>query len=472
MALDPPLPGGFGAELRDYQREGVRWLLRLAHWAPGACLADDMGLGKTVQALAVLQSRASLGPQLVVAPTSVVGNWQREAARFTPALNVQIYAEGDRTANLATLGPGSLLLLSYGLLALDIDALKTVTFATVIHDEAQALKNAQTQRAQAARQLQADFSIATTGTPIENHLGELWSLFRIIAPGLLGSQEQFSRRFALPIGGDSSHNAKAALRALIAPFILRRNKHEVLDELPSRTEVVLRVEADAEEARLQQALRKQALDRLQADTGDESRRRFNILAALTRLRRAACHPTLVAPELGLPGSKLTQLLELIEELREGGHRALIFSQFTDFLAIIRKALDGRGLRYQYLDGQTAPKARQQAVDAFQRGEGDLFLLSLKAGGVGLNLTAADYVIHLDPWWNPAIEQQATDRAHRIGQTRPVTVYKLVLADSIEEQILSLHGSKRELIDAMLAEQDGGSRLGVDDLLGLLRGMNE
>lgn len=472
MALDPPLPGGFGADLRDYQREGVRWLLRLAHWAPGACLADDMGLGKTVQALAVLQARAALGPQLVIAPTSVVGNWQREAARFTPALEVRIYSAGDRSATLAALGPGSLLLLSYGLLALDIDALKAAAFATVVYDEAQALKNAQTLRAQAARQLQADFSIATTGTPIENHLGELWSLFRIVAPGLLGSQEQFSRRFATPIASDATASAKATLRALIAPFILRRNKHEVLDELPSRTEVVLRVEADAEEARLQQALRKQALDRLRDDSEDENRRRFNILAALMRLRRAACHPALVAPELGLPGSKLGQLLDLIEELREGKHRALVFSQFTDFLALVRQALDARKVRYQYLDGQTPPKARQQAVDAFQRGEGDLFLLSLKAGGVGLNLTAADYVIHLDPWWNPAIEQQATDRAHRIGQTRPVTVYKLVLAGSIEEQILSLHGSKRELVDAMLAEQDGGSRLGVDELLGLLRGVGE
>jgi SNF2 family DNA or RNA helicase len=223
---------------------------------------------------------------------------------------------------------------------------------------------------------------------------------------------------------------------------------------------------------LQQALRKQALDRLRDDSEDENRRRFNILAALMRLRRAACHPALVAPELGLPGSKLGQLLDLIEELRAGKHRALVFSQFTDFLALVRQALDARKVRYQYLDGQTPPKARQQAVDAFQRGEGDLFLLSLKAGGVGLNLTAADYVIHLDPWWNPAIEQQATDRAHRIGQTRPVTVYKLVLAGSIEEQILSLHGSKRELVDAMLAEQDGGSRLGVDELLGLLRGVGE
>lgn len=470
MTLDPTLPAGFGADLRDYQREGVRWLQRLAHWAPGACLADDMGLGKTVQALAVLQSRAALGPQLVVAPTSVVGNWQREASRFTPGLEVKIYAEGDRSGTLAGLAPGSLLLLSYGLLAQDIESLQRTRFATVVYDEAQALKNPQTLRAQAARQLQADFSIATTGTPIENHLGELWSLFRLVAPGLLGSQEQFSRRFAGPIASDPTSSARSTLRSLIAPFILRRNKHEVLDELPSRTEVVLRVEADAAEARLQQALRKQALDRLQDDAEDENRRRFNILAALTRLRRAACHPNLAAPELGLPGSKLNQLLELVDELREGRHRALVFSQFTDFLAIVRQALDQRGLKYQYLDGQSAPKARQQAVDAFQAGEGELFLLSLKAGGVGLNLTAADYVIHLDPWWNPAIEQQATDRAHRIGQTRPVTVYKLVLAGSIEEQILALHGSKRELVDAMLAEQDGGSRLGLEDLLGLLRGV--
>jgi SNF2 family DNA or RNA helicase len=334
-------------------------------------------------------------------------------------------------------------------------------------DEAQAIKNAQAQRTQAIRQLQADTRIATTGTPIENHLGELWSLMRILNPGLLGSQERFGKRFIAALERDPRAPEREILRKLISPFLLRRMKSQVLDELPPRTEIVLTIEPSPGEAALLAAVRRQALDRIAAGGVAEEGKRFHVLAELMRLRRAACHPSLVAPELNLTGAKLEHLVELVLELKDNRHRALVFSQFTDYLAIVRKAFDDNGISYQYLDGSTSPKNREIAVANFQNGLGDVFLLSLKAGGVGLNLTAADYVIHLDPWWNPAVEQQATDRAHRIGQTRPVTVYKLIVKGSIEEQILSLHGSKRELVDSVLGDQDVAKALSVEELVALL-----
>ncbi len=464
---DAPLPADFAADLRDYQRDGYRWLMRLAGWGAGALLADDMGLGKTVQALAMLAARAGEGPALVVAPTSVIGNWRGEAIRFAPALEVQVYGDGDREAQLESLAAGSLLLVSYGLLAANADAFAERRFATLVLDEAQAIKNPSTQRAQAARRVQADFRLAMTGTPIENHLGELWSLMRVLNPGLLGSRERFQQRFVSPIEREPRAPERDLLRRLIGPFLLRRLKSQVLDELPPRTEIVLRIEPGPGEARLLAALRRQALDRLAADATPSETKRFHVLAELTRLRRAACHPQLVAPELELTSSKLNQLVELVQELRDNRHRALVFSQFTDYLALVRERFDADGIGYQYLDGSTPAAARDAAVRAFQRGDGDVFLLSLKAGGVGLNLTAADYVIHLDPWWNPAVEQQATDRAHRIGQTRPVTVYKLVVAGSIEEQILAMHGDKRELVDAVLEDRAQPGRLDVDELVALL-----
>ena len=466
QALQPQVPADFQAELRDYQIEGYRFLMRLAAWGGGACLADDMGLGKTVQALALLSARAPDGPALVVAPTSVVANWRSEARRFAPNLVLREYGD-DRAGALTGLGTGDVVLVSYGMLASNIEAFAAVRFASLVLDEAQAIKNAATQRAQAVRQLQADFRMAATGTPLENHLGELWSLFRVLNPGLLGSEEQFRRRFLLPLERDPRAPQRDMLRRLIGPFLLRRTKAEVLSELPPRTEIVLAVEPSDGEARLLAALRREAQQSLKQASLPTEQRRFHILAALTRLRRAACHPALVAPELGLSSSKLEQLVELVRELGDNHHRALVFSQFVDYLALVRARLDAEGISYRYLDGSTPAKAREAEVAAFQRGEGTVFLLSLKAGGVGLNLTAADYVIHLDPWWNPAVEQQASDRAHRIGQTRPVTVYKLVLAGSIEEQILALHGAKRELIDQVIGEQASAAAIGVDELLALL-----
>jgi len=467
--LRPALPLGLQAELRDYQVDGYRFLMRLAAWGAGACLADDMGLGKTVQALAVLLARAGEGPALVVAPTSLIGNWRNEARRFTPALSLRIYGEGDREAALADLGKTDVVLVSYGLLVANIEAFSGIEFASLVLDEAQAFKNAATQRAQAVRQIQAGFRVAATGTPLENHLGELWSLFRVLNPGLLGSEEAFRKRFLLPMERDPRGPQRDILRRLIAPFLLRRTKAEVLSELPPRTEIVLKIEPSAGEAQLQAALRRQALARIAAAQSAGESQRFQVLAELTRLRRAACHPQLVAPELKLPSAKLEQLVELVQELIENRHRALVFSQFTDYLALVRERLDAEGIGYRYLDGSTPAKQREVEVNAFQSGDGHLFLLSLKAGGVGLNLTAADYVIHLDPWWNPAVEQQATDRAHRIGQTRPVTVYKLVLEGSVEEQILDMHGAKRELIDQVIGDQAQIGAVAVDELLGLLSG---
>jgi superfamily II DNA or RNA helicase len=466
--IHPEVPANLDAELRDYQIEGFRWLMRLASWGAGACLADDMGLGKTLQALALLLARAPAGPAIVVAPTSVVANWRSEAQRFAPSLELRVYGDGDRAQMLDQLGPGCVLLISYGLLTLNIDSIAEIRFATLVMDEAQAIKNAAAQRTLAIRRVHADFRIATTGTPIENHLGELWSLMRVLNPGLLGSQEHFAKRFMAPIERNSRGPERETLRRLIGPFMLRRLKSQVLAELPPRTEIVLTIEPSPGEAKLLAAVRRQAIERLETGGLPEEAKRFHVLAEITRLRRAACHPSLVAPELNLTGAKLEQLLELVAELKENRHRALVFSQFVDYLSIVRAAFDQAGISYQYLDGSTSPKAREAAVNAFQGGSGDVFLLSLKAGGVGLNLTAADYVIHLDPWWNPAVEQQATDRAHRIGQTRPVTVYKLVVKGSIEEQILALHGSKREIADSVLADQDTATRMNVGELIGLLQ----
>jgi len=466
-ASEPTLPDAFIADLRDYQLDGVRWLLRLVQWAPGACLADDMGLGKTLQALALLTARASLGPQLVVAPTSVVANWRHEARRFAPSLNVQVLSEGPRADILAALAPGSVLLLSYGLLVIEIESLCKHRFATAVFDEAQVLKNSGTQRSEAAGRVKRDFALLLSGTPMENHLLDLWSLLNLAVPGLLGGPHQFRDRFVVPMESNVRAPQRDALRRVIAPLLLRRTKSQVLDELPPRTEIVLKIEPSAEEARFLVALRRQSLERIQSAAIPAADKRFFVLAELTRLRRAACHPSLVAPELNLPGCKLAQLVELLQELKVNRHRTLVFSQFVDFLLIVRRALEAAGISYQYLDGSTVARARQAAVEAFQAGTGDCFLLSLKAGGLGLNLTAADYVIHLDPWWNPAVEQQATDRAHRIGQQRPVTVYKLVMQGSIEEQILALHGEKRALIDSVLADTADTSRLSVDELIAML-----
>jgi len=460
----PQVPGTLQAELRDYQHDGFVWLARLAQWGVGACLADDMGLGKTVQTLALLLQRAGLGPQLVVAPTSVTLNWQAESARFAPSLKLRLY---QQQRSLDDLGPGDLVVVSYGLLQQETAAFTAQHWSSVVLDEAQAIKNAQTKRSQTVMALDADFRMVATGTPLENHLGELWNLFRFINPGLLGSQDSFAGRFATPIEqGDVA--ARRALKALIQPFILRRLKSQVLEELPARTEITYKVPLSDEEAHQYEALRQQAVDTL-SRIDPQAVKSMQVLAEITRLRRFCCHPSLVLPGSTLPGSKLQAFKEIVEELLENRHKALVFSQFVDHLSIVRAWLDEQGIAYQYLDGATPAKERQKRVEAFQAGVGEIFLISLKAGGSGLNLTAADYVIHLDPWWNPAVEDQASDRAHRMGQQRPVTIYRLVTENSIEEQIVALHGRKRDLADSLLDGGEISAKLDADALLKLLKG---
>ncbi|MGK0185457.1 MAG: superfamily II DNA or RNA helicase/tetratricopeptide (TPR) repeat protein [Verrucomicrobiales bacterium] len=466
--LQPKVPKTLRANLRSYQVEGYEWLARLAEWGAGACLADDMGLGKTVQALALLLSRAKGGPALVVAPTSVAANWIDEAARFAPTLEIVLYTGTDRKSRLESIGSHSLVITTYGILQRGDEQLTATEWHTVVLDEAQAIKNRATKRSKAAMQLQAPFRIVTTGTPVENRLDELHNLFSFLNPGLLGSAERFRKQFADPIERHKDTVARDRLRRVIKPFILRRMKGDVLKDLPPKTEVTLHVELDEEEAAFYEALRQKAMSDLEAAKKAPEGNAMRILAEITRLRRACCHPKLVQPKGAPESSKQRVFLETLTEILDGGHQVLVFSQFVDHLKIARKSLDGLGIEYQYLDGSTPAKKRKTAIEAFQSGEGNVFLISLKAGGSGLNLTAADYVIHLDPWWNPAVEDQASDRAHRIGQQRPVTVYRLVTKGTIEEKIVALHHDKRDLASAMLEGTDTAGRLTSEEMLALLR----
>jgi hypothetical protein len=467
--LRPRPPATLRTALRDYQIEGHAWLARMAAWGAGACLADDMGLGKTVQAIALLLDRARLGPALVVAPTSVCFNWVDELARFAPALRPVVYAEAtDRAACVAALGKKDVLIATYSLIARDVERLRGRTFATLVLDEAQAVKNVQTQRARAARALRADFRVALSGTPLENHLGELWSLFAVVFPGLLGSWDQFRDRFASPIERSQDPEARAALARVIRPFLLRRTKQQVARELPPRSEVVVPIALSEPERALYEDARLAAVAELADMKGlRDEQRRFQVLAALTRLRLLASHPRLHDRSSPVASSKLRRLLELVGELRAEGHRALVFSQFTSHLALVRDALTELAIPTLYLDGATPAAQRRLRVQAFQAGEADVFLISLTAGGTGLNLTAADYVFHLDPWWNPSVEDQATDRAHRIGQDRPVTVYRLIARGTIEDKILALHADKRALIAGVLDGTSAAARLTTRDLLALI-----
>ncbi len=477
-----PLPSTLQADLRDYQQVGFEWLARLSGLNLGACLADDMGLGKTLQALAVMLTRAAQGPSLVVAPVSVVPNWQSEIEKFAPTLNViwMIGSAAKRKKMLENLQPFDVVLCSYGILAPDEKNLTAVKWDMVVLDEAQAIKNHLTKRAKAAFNLQANFRLVTTGTPMENHLGELWSIFRFVTPGFLGSYDSFTQRFISPIEHDTTQAddlglentvgqaKKQHLKALIQPFILRRKKTQVLKELPAKTEITLSIEMSRQERAFYEALRQQAVSNIEEAGEETGASHVKILAEIMRLRRSCCHPKLVDDKIEIESSKLQHLQELLLDLKSNNHKVLIFSQFVGHLALIKDLLDKNDISYQYLDGSTPVKKRQQAVQAFQNGEGDCFLISLKAGGSGLNLTAANYVIHMDPWWNPAVEDQASDRAHRIGQKQPVTIYRLVVADTIEEKILSLHKTKRDLADSLLEGTDQTGKISTKELMSLLQ----
>ena len=469
--LDPQLPTTLQGELRDYQHQGYQWMARLAHLGAGACLADDMGLGKTIQALALILSRATEGPTLILAPTSVCNNWLEEAQRFAPTLNVSYFGSGKRQQQLDNAGAFDLVVCSYGLLQTEAEKLIEKQWHTIVADEAQAIKNPHTQRSKAAMALQGNFKIITTGTPIENHLGELWNLFNFINPGLLGSLKKFNERYAQKIENQKDHGTQQRLKKLLQPFILRRLKNDVLTELPARTEVTLHVELSPEERTLYEALRKnamQTMDEAQEQAAPQGQQHLKVLAEIMKLRRACCNPRLVIEESEISSSKLQAFEELVDELISNRHKALVFSQFVGHLSLLRELLDKKGINYQYLDGATTMPKRKAAVNAFQSGQGDLFLISLKAGGAGLNLTAADYVVHMDPWWNPAVEDQASDRAHRMGQKRPVTIYRLVAKDTIEDKIVDLHRHKRDLANSLLEGGDVSGKMSVKDMLELIR----
>ena len=471
-AAEPEVPSTLRATLRPYQVEGFRWLSYLSELGLGACLADDMGLGKTIQILALLLSRVdeNLGPTLVVAPTSVCGNWTAEIARFAPTLTPLEYVGKDRHQMLETLvgvaATSRVVVCSYTLLQQDQTELAAVAWGTVILDEAQFIKNPQSLRAKAAYSLSAKQRIAATGTPVENHLGDLWGIFRFLNPGLLGDWPHFKHTFLMPVERDGGRESTELLQKLIRPFLLRRLKRDVLSDLPPLTEVQHDVHWSEDESLRYALLRKQIHDKLYTTHGKRNSK-LEVLAEIMRLRRFCCHPALVFPDAPRECSKIDAFLELVLELRENQHRALVFSQFVDFLELVREHLDERAIRYEYLDGSTPQSQRQARVAAFQEGDAPLFLISLKAGGFGLNLTAADYVIHLDPWWNPAVQAQATDRAHRIGQERPVTVYRLITKDSIETSIVQLHATKQRLAGALLDDGEAVAGLTAEELLGLV-----
>ncbi|MBS0027291.1 DEAD/DEAH box helicase [Chitinophaga sp. 22321] len=467
MELIVPVPGTLQTNLRPYQEDGFRWMTHLAAWGAGACLADDMGLGKTIQAIALLLHRAAEGPALVICPASVLSNWGNEITRFAPSLNVIYLHNGKRVASVKGAGPLDVVITTYGLLQAEEKLLSAVKWPTVVLDEAHTIKNFQTKTSKAAMSLQAGFKLMLTGTPIQNHMGEIWNLFNFLNPGLLGTLDHFNKQFVFPSIRNPESTVKQHLKKLIAPFILRRTKTGVLDELPPKTEIVKLISLSPDEAAFYEALRRKALENIKAQEGSMAQQHIRALAEISRLRMAACNPQMVDAETDIPSSKLTVFREIVEELVSNNHRALVFSQFVKHLDLVREALNTMGIAYMYLDGSTPMSQRDMLVKDFQAGKGQLFLISLKAGGLGLNLTAADYVIHMDPWWNPAIEEQASDRAHRIGQTRPVTIYRLVAQHTIEEKIIALHNSKRDLADQLLEGSDQSGRLNAKELLALI-----
>lgn len=468
--LTPPPLGALEGVMRSYQKQGVAWLNYLSKNGMGGILADEMGLGKTLQALAFL--RAIGGKSLVVCPSSLIFNWEREAAKFTPELRVLALAGPDRQRLFgAPLAEADLVITSYPLLRRDADKYRDVEFTAAILDEAQHIKNPESQNAQSAGTLRARYRFALTGTPVENSVRDIWSLMHFLMPGYLGSRVDFQERFEKEIESQPGGPAHRRLIKRLRPFILRRTKREVIEELPDKIEQVAFCELNSAQRQiyteLMSSTRRQVSEL--AGSKDQNKARILMLTALLRLRQACCDVRLLGVEEDVaapPAAKVELLLELLSEALDGGHRVLIFSQFVSMLAILREALAGAGIEYCYLDGQT--KDRAAAVDRFQTGDVPAFLISLKAGGVGLNLTAADTVVHFDPWWNPAVEAQATDRAHRIGQRRVVTSYKLIARDTVEEKILALQQRKRAVIDATLeSEQPLMEGLSMDDIAELL-----
>jgi len=462
------VPSTFVGQLRGYQREGLSWLKFLGDFNFGGCLADDMGLGKTVQFLAMLLRRLedvkSPPPSLVVVPRSLMFNWSSECGRFAPGLRVMEYTGLERATSRADFSRHHLILTTYGTVRRDIAVLKDIDFDYVVLDEAQTIKNPSSQIARASRLLKANFRLALSGTPIENNAGDLWSIFEFLNPGMLGRSTAFRTHIADPDSRESREMVAKGLR----PFILRRTKKQVAAELPDRLEETIVCDMEPEQRRLYDELRLHYRDSLLGLVQEQgiAKTRMHVLEALLRLRQAACHPALLKRgDESEPYAKLDVLVPHLQELISEGHKALVFSQFTSMLSILREHLDRQGIVYEYLDGKT--RDRKARVEHFQDDPAcPVFLISLKAGGLGLNLTAADYVFLLDPWWNPAVEAQAIDRAHRVGQTRTVFAYRLICRDTVEEKIAELQKQKRELADAILAGDDSSNvlkDLSVEDL---------
>ncbi len=462
-------PAGFEGTLREYQQLGLGWFQFLQEFRLGGCLADDMGLGKTIQVLAMLEQRRTRAlskdeqrlPSLVVVPKSLVFNWLEEAAKFAPQLRVLNYTGTDRMLQRDAFGEFDVIVTTYGTLRNDVTHLRENAFDYVILDEAQAIKNPQSLAAKASRLLESEHRLAMTGTPVENHLGDLWSLFDFLNPGMLGRAMGTVHSAAAATDEGRLQQISLALR----PFILRRTKEQVLTELPAKTEQTLYCDMAPKQRKLYDQLRDhyRALLTKKIKTDGLAKSKIQVLEALLRLRQAACDPRLLQPTSKARGAKLIRLAEQIEEVVGEGHKALVFSQFTSLLALVRTELDERGCNYAYLDGKTS--RRQAQVERFQNDDDcPLFLISLKAGGHGLNLTAADYVFILDPWWNPAVEAQAIDRAHRMGQTKPVVAYRMICRGTVEEKIVDLQASKRKLADAIISQEKSlVSELTSDDL---------
>jgi superfamily II DNA or RNA helicase len=468
----PPieLPSGLRATLRPYQADGVAFLQRLRESASGGVLADEMGLGKTLQTIAHICIEREQGrldaPALVVCPTTLVGNWAREIAKFAPDLSVLVLHGPDRKARWAEVARAHVVITTYPILVRDEDRFAEQPFRVVVLDEAQAIKNARSLARRSLERLQADARVCLTGTPVENHLGELWSIFDWLAPGLLGDELAFRRFWRQPIENGGDVERLAALRDLVAPHVLRRLKRDVARELPPKTDLSVPIELGERQRELYEAIRIAA----HADVRRAIRSKgfaastVTILDALTKLRQICCDPRLLALDAARgvrESAKLEALMSLLGDQLGGGHRVLVFSQFTSMLALVADALQTRGVPYLVLTGAT--RDRQRVVDAFEEGRADVFLISLKAGGTGLNLTSADTVVHYDPWWNPAAQAQATDRAYRIGQRRSVFVHNLYVAGSVEERVLALQQKKRWLSTALLGDGPAAAPLSEGDV---------
>jgi SNF2 family DNA or RNA helicase len=466
---------GLRATLRPYQLSGVAFLQRLRSIGCGGVLADDMGLGKTLQTIAHLCAEKDAGrlarPALIVTPTSLAFNWARELERFAPHLRCLMLVGAQRRSLIARIGGHDLVVSTYPVLVRDADRLEKVRFSTIVLDEAQAIKNARSLTHRALARLRAEHRICLSGTPVENDLGELWALFDFLEPALLGSEPSFRRSFRGPIETQGDEDRMAALRALVAPYVLRRHKRDVAPELPEKTELLRPVELAGKQRELYEQIRVAAHSEVRRAIRKKglAASTLSILDAIMKLRQVCCDPRLVGlaeARAVTESAKYEALIRLLELEIPQGRRVLVFSQFTSMLALIARGLEERGIEYTTLTGQT--RDRRAAVDAFESGSVPLFLISLKAGGTGLNLVSADTVVHYDPWWNPASQSQATDRAHRIGQTKPVFVHHLYVAGSVEERVLQMQRRKAWLAGALLGEPPAGptplSELDVERLL--------